>query len=168
MLFLALLALTTGAAWRRGDGYVLQTENPHMMVNTGIALRELPAMQRRFGHGPYVWARVGGRNYLIRDEAFLRQAAALWAPVDALRPEQDALSAEESRLDKRIDAIEDHPTRAGRGELPELRERFRDVERRMRDLDQRSEALEKVAEERLRDLVDDAIRDGRAREVGGR
>jgi hypothetical protein len=34
--------------------------------------------------------------------------------------------------------------------------------RRERELDERSEALEKVVQAKLRDLVDQAIRDGRA------
>lgn len=165
MLLLALLALTTGAAWRRGDAYLLQTEHSHMLINSGISLRHIPELQKRFGDGPYLWAHVDGREYLIRDEAFMREAQALWAPVDALRPEEKELNKEESRLDKRIDAIEDNRATAAPGELQELRDRYRVVERRLREVDQRSEALEKIAEAKLRDLIDEAIRDGRAKEL---
>ena len=35
----------------------------------------------------------------------------------------------------------------------------------MRDVDERSEALERVAEAKLRDLIDDAISEGRAKEL---
>jgi hypothetical protein len=128
-------------------------------------MRELPAQLRRFGDGPYLWVRLGSREWLIRDEALLREAVALWAPIDALRPEQDALGAEEARLDKRIDAIEDGKAKAEPGELARLRERETVVSRRQRELDERSEAMEKVVEAKLRDLIDAAIRDGRAKEL---
>jgi hypothetical protein len=39
------------------------------------------------------------------------------------------------------------------------------VSRRQRELDKRSEALEKVAEAKLRELIREAIRDGRAKEL---
>lgn len=165
ILLLALLALTAGAAWRHGDAYVLRAGKTNVTLLSGTSWSELPALQRRLGDGPYLWVRLGSRAWLIRDEALLRQAAELWAPIDALKPEQRELGDEESRLDKRIDAIEDGKARAEPGELARLRERYAVVSRRERELDERSEAREKVVEAKLRDLVDEAIRDGRAKEL---
>ncbi len=102
---------------------------------------------------------------LHADKALLRQAAALWAPIEAMEPEQRALGEEESRLHTRIDAIEDGKAKAAPGELARLRERNAVVSRRERELDERSEALEKVVEAKLRELVDEAIRDRRAKEL---
>src|ERR1043165_9302179 len=161
ILLLAVLALTTAAAWRRGDAYVLHVGKTDVtMTSSQVGIDSVVALQHRLGNGPYLWVRVSGREYLIGDEPFLRQAEALWAPVQALKPEQHELDDEERRLDKRIDAIEDGKATAEPGELAPLRERMRVVERRQRELDHRSEAMEKVIEAKLRDMVDEAIRDG--------
>jgi len=162
ILLLAVLALTTAAAWRRGDAYVLHVGKTDVtMTSSQVGIDSVVALQHRLGNAPYLWVRVSAREYLIRDETFLRQAEALWAPVQALKPEEHELDDEERRLDKRIDAIEDGKATAGPGELDELRARYRVVERRQRELDQRSDAMEKVIEAKLRDMVDVAIRDGR-------
>ncbi len=79
---------------------------------TSMSIRELPALLRRLGATPYLWVRLGSREWLIRDEALLRQAAAIWPPIEAMKPEQRELGAEEARLDKRIDAIEDGNAKA--------------------------------------------------------
>jgi hypothetical protein len=161
ILLLALLALTTGAAWKRGDAYMLHTSKTDVTM-TSMSVEELPPLHRRFGNGSYLWVRLDGREYIIRDEAVLRDATAYWAPVDALRPEQHAVEAEERRLDRRLDAIEDGKAKGEPGELERLRERYHTISARERELDKRSEALEKVAEAQLRELVERAIRSGRA------
>jgi hypothetical protein len=163
ILLLAALALTTGAAWHRGDAYVLHAGKTDItMTSSHVSIDDVVTLRHRLGEGPYLWVHLGAREYVIRDEAFLRDAVALWAPVEALKPEQHELDEEERRLDKRIDAIEDGKATAEPGELAPLRERMRVVERRQRELDHRSEAMEKVIEAKLRDMVDEAIRDGRA------
>jgi hypothetical protein len=163
ILLLAVLALTTAAAWRRGDAYVLHVGKTDVtMTSSHVSIENVVALRHRLGNEPYLWVRIGGREYLIRDDAFLREAAAMWVPVQALEPEQHQIGDEERRLDKRIDAIEDGKAKRAPGELEELRERYRVVERRQRELDQRSEAMEKVIEAKLRDMVDDAIRNGLA------
>ena len=166
ILLLLALVMTTAAAWRRGDAYILHSGKTNVTMMSNMSIEKLVVMQKRFGDSePYFWMRIDGRQYLIRDEAFLREARTLWAPIDALKPEQKELAAEERRLDHRIDAIEDGNAKADRGELEQLRERNRVVERRMREIDEREEALEKVIESKLRDLAEDAIRDGRAKEL---
>jgi len=83
IFLLALLALTTGAAWRRGDAYVLRAGKTDITM-TSTTMRELPALLRRFGDGPYLWVRLGSREWLIRDETVLREAVELWAPIASL------------------------------------------------------------------------------------
>ena len=166
ILLLALLALSTGASWRRGDAYMLHVGKTDVtMTSSTIDVNGLVAVRRRLGDGSYLWVRLDGREYVIRDEALLREATDLWAPVNALKPEEHELSAEERRLDKRIDAIEDRHATATRDELEDLRTRYRAVERRLRELDQRSEAMEKQIEAQLRDKIEEWIRDGRAKEL---
>jgi hypothetical protein len=72
------------------------------------------------------------------------------------------LNDEERRLDQRIDAIEDGEATGASGELEQLRARDKIVSRRQRELDEREEAMEKVVEARLRQVIEDAIRGGRA------
>jgi beta-lactamase regulating signal transducer with metallopeptidase domain len=152
-------------AWRRGDAYILRAGHSDVS-RSSTTVEELVRVRKRLDEeGPYLWFRTGSREYLIRDEEVLRQADLLWADIDALKPEQRAVSDEERELDHRIDAIEDRNVTASAGELEQLRERDRVVSRRERELDQREEALEKVAEAKLRDLVDDAIRSGVARRL---
>src|SRR5881392_640502 len=108
MFLLAVLALTTAAAWRRGEAYVLHVGKTDVtMTSSHVSIENVVALRHRLGDAPYLWVRIGGREYLIRDDVFLREAAAMWAPVQALEPEQHELGDEERRLDKRIDAIED-------------------------------------------------------------
>ena len=161
ILLLALLALTTGAAWKHGDAYVLHSGKTDVTM-TSMSIEDLPPLYRRLGNGSYLWVRIDGRQYLIRDEAVLHEATTIWAPVDALKPAQHEVDEEERRLDHRIDAIEDGKAKGEPGELQELRERYRTVSGRERELDRRSEALEKVAEAQLRELVERTIRQGRA------
>ena len=165
VLLLTVFVLATGGTWRRGDGYILHTGATNVTMSNR-AIREMMAIQRRLGDSDYLWARIEGHEYLIRDEALLRDADSLWAPLRAMRPEERALSREESELDHRIDAIEDHRTEeAEPGELRRLRDRYRIVDRRLREIERRNDEMEKVVEAKLRDLIDDAIRDGRAREL---
>jgi len=162
LLLLPILAFATGAAWRRGDAYVLNSGDTHVTMASG-SLSEIAALHERLGDSTYLWVRLSAREWIIRDESILREAVALWAPLQAMRPEQEALNDEEERLDARIDAIEDGKATAAPGELAALRERDDIVRRRERELDEREEAMEKVVEEKLRHVVDEAIRNGLAK-----
>lgn len=162
LLLFAILALGGAAAWERGDAYVLRAGRTDV-TRSSSSVRELVALRKRLAGVPaYLWVRLGPREYLIRDAAVLREAVALWAPIDALQPEQDAVGEEQRRLDRRIDAIEDQAAVPAAGELEALRGRNEVVSRRERELDDQEEALERVAEANLRALVDAAIRAGRA------
>ena len=167
-LFLPLLLLlATAAAWRPDDAYMLHVGKTDVikMDVTNRTVREVVALRRRFGDEPFLWTRLAGREYLIRDKALLQQAAELWSPIEAMKPEQHMLGDEIRELDHRIDAIEDHRATGKPGELQQLRERYETLSRRERELDRRTDEMEKVVEPKLRDLVDEAIRDGRAREL---
>jgi beta-lactamase regulating signal transducer with metallopeptidase domain len=150
-----------GKAWSRRDAYILHSGKTDV-VRTSSTIDEVVAARRRLGAGDYLWVRIGGNEYLIRDESVLEQAEELWAPIEAMKPEQREIAEEERRLDKRIDAIEDHDTTASSEELEQLRARDRAVSKRERELDEREEAMERVVEVKLRRLVDDAIRGGHA------
>ena len=164
IMLLAVLALTPAAAWRHGDAYVLHSGDTDVTM-TSASIDDLVALKRRLGDDSYLWVRLGSHEYLIRDENVLREAVHLWAPIEAMRPEQESLSEEEERLDARIDAIEDHEGDGAPGELEQLQARMDVVSRRQRELDDREEAMEKVVEGKLRDLIDETIRSGRAEKL---
>src|SRR5213082_3137975 len=94
ILLLALLTLTIGAAWRRGDAYMLHAGKTDVTMMGGMPVSELPALHRRLGDTSYLWVRLGTREWLIRDETLLREATALWAPIQALEREQHGLGVE--------------------------------------------------------------------------
>jgi len=161
ILLLAILVLGSAAAWSRSDAYILHSGDTDVTMASG-SLSDIVALHHRLGDTSYLWVRLGAREYLIRDESILGEAVALWAPIQAMRPEQEALNDEEERLDARIDAIEDGKATAAPGELAALRARDDIVRRRERELDEREEAMEKVVETKLRQVIDQAIRNGRA------
>lgn len=163
VLLLAIAAFATAATWNRGDAYILHAGKTDVSM-TNMSISELVARQH-LGNASYLWARIRSHEYLIEDEGVLRDAVALWAPIEALKPEQQSLSDEEERLDARIDAIEDHEATASDGELERLRVRNEVVSRRQHELDEQEEAMEKVVEARLRTMIEDAIRTGRAKKL---
>ena len=164
ILLLTIVAFGIAATWRHGDAYVLHSGKTDITM-TSVSMSELPALRCRLGNTSYLWVRLGTREYLIRDESVLREAVELWAPIEAMKPEQEALSEEEERLDKRIDAIEDHKATAASGELEQLRARNEIVSRRQREIEEREQAMEKVVEAQLRQIIDQAIQSGRAKKL---
>jgi hypothetical protein len=165
------------------DAYILSGPESRITFSTGAAIPQLRAMTARFG-GDFLWARRHGNEYVIRDAALMQRARSFFVPVSALAPAQEAVGREEAKLDReeeRLDAIADRvkdsedrnrsakddrsresALRETEAKLVEVREKQRDVSRRERELDQREEALEREAEQKLWQLVDDAIRSGAA------
>lgn len=167
LLALSLLFLSTSALAKTRDAYILSVgPGPGvMLLTTGISIEDAVSRRQHYGHD-FLWVRRNGHDYLIRDAGFLARADELFAPQRALEPEQQAVAKEERALDHEIDRLEDasdHHDRAVRDRLREYREKIRVVEARERELDDREEALEKVAEDALWRMVDDAIRSGLAK-----
>jgi DNA repair exonuclease SbcCD ATPase subunit len=177
----------TRAGRRARDAYVL-TRGEHGM-STNLSIEEFLALRKSFP-GEFLWARRGGKRFLIRDRAVLAEARALFDPLRTLDPEREALQArqrdlarEEAVLDREQQEIEraeealenDHGDNA-RATREDLRRRQDDLRPRMRrleskdweleaierSLEEREEALEKKAEEKLWQLIDATVARGLA------
>ena len=165
------------------DAYILSGPESRITFSTGAEIPQLRAMTARFG-GDFLWVRRHGNTHVIRDAALVQRARSFFVPVSALAPAQEAVGREEAKLDReeeRLEAIVDWASdsddrnrsakddrsrestlRETEAKLVEVRAKQREVSRRERELDQREEALEREAEQKLWQLVDDAIRSGAA------
>jgi hypothetical protein len=169
MLALALL-LAAGAAQADSRGaYVLCSSGSpgcRILISSQTSVRTIKAVRSRYGSASFLWVRIDGREYVIRDRAFLDRADVLFAPLHALEPEQAKVGQEEKALDREEERLEklagDDETRV-RDLLRELERKQRDVEAREKVLDDREEELERVAEDDLWRMVDEAIRGGVAK-----
>lgn len=178
MLLLLLLALPLHA----GDkfSYVYQRADDSATISRG-SLEEILRLKRRFT-GTYLWARVDGRAYLIRDAAALAEMRKAFAPLEALTPHQRALRVKMKPVEQRRDRLErelddlsdrdDELTDAEHARMRELEQALRALEPELRkyeaqerDLDEREEALERVFDQEVERIVRRAVRAGVAERV---
>ena len=157
--FVMLLALPSIASPR--EAYVLCTGATEKIFTT-MAIKPMVRLKKRYGC-EFLWAERDGRGWLIRDEEFLEKADALFAPLNALKPEQHAVEQEERELDREEERLDDREDRASRERLREIHAKQHDVAARERALDEREEELERVAERQLWSMIDTAIRKGVAK-----
>jgi hypothetical protein len=166
VMFAAALLFVAVASARTRDAYVMSVggEPTIAYFSNGPSSPQLRTMQARYGHD-FFWVRRDGREFVIHDAAFLAQAQALFAPMRALNPEVRAVAREEAALDREEDRLEDSEddSQAVRDRLREIHARQREVEARERELDRRQEEMERVAEAKLWQMVDEAVRSGLAK-----
>jgi hypothetical protein len=159
------LAAGVAQAESRGAYVLCSNGSPgcRILISSQTSVRTIKAVRSRYGSASFLWVRIDGREYVIRDRAFLDRADVLFAPVHALEPEQAKVSQEERALDHEEERLEklagDDETRV-RDRMREIERKLRDVEAREKRLDDREEELERVAENDLWRMVDDAIRSG--------
>ncbi len=141
------------------------------------SIADLEHVQKKLKTGPYLWVRLDGREFVIRDSAVLAELAKAFAPLDALDREQRALErkmepfeARAERLEEQVDEIgdsEEELSAEDERRLRDLEQRLREAERELRtfetderELDRREESVERVVEEAVRDIAARAIRQG--------
>jgi len=163
--FAVLLVLAAASAEAR-DSYVLHFSAGNSTTISG-SLEDFNAVKGTLS-GDYLWIRHDGRSYVITDRAKLAEAWDYFAPERELRPQQRGIERETRKLERESDALEDADrelTARERDRLDDLHAQERDLSRREQALDQREEELDRIAERKLWQLVDRAIRDGSARSV---
>ncbi|MDQ6802871.1 MAG: hypothetical protein M3041_18870 [Acidobacteriota bacterium] len=162
----ARFAEITDAAMHRGSrargSYVLAADTTRVTISQGMSIKNVKFLRDKY-NDRFLWVRTKDGTWLIDDPDYLARATAFFADELALGPEQRAVADEESQLDREEERLEDRHDSAAEKRLEEIRSRQREVSRREQALDQREEAIEKVAEEKLWALIDDAIRRGVAR-----
>ena len=168
---IALSVLLWGAAASpaHASSYVFVRSSNSLTSNVGI--ERSVAIKRQYGSN-FLWMRVDGRVYVIRDANTLDAIDALWEPVRALDPDYERVHArirpleeKERRLDHESDAISDDDNRSAADEarLRDLERELRVYEREEEELDRKEERLEREAERAMIPIVRDAIRKGIAR-----
>jgi hypothetical protein len=121
--------------------------------------------------GDYLWVRRGAKSYVITDRARLGEVWDYFAPQRLLQPEQREIEEQTAKIDMESDALEDAQdddrvlTLAERSGLEDLHAKKQELSRRERALDEREEELDRIAEKKLWQLVDRAIREGTARAI---
>src|SRR4051794_15304571 len=166
-LSLAVLFVLITAAAEARDSYVLHFGAGNSTTISG-SLEDFTAVKGTLT-GDYLWVRHDGRRYVITDRAKLAEAWDYFAPERALRPQRRAIERETRKLERESDAREDaaarEPPARGRARLDELHAQERELGRREQALDEREEELDRIAERKLWQMVDRAIREGSARIV---
>lgn len=166
----------TSYVHRRGDRTTMMT------ISGGIP--DLNALTRRYG-SEYVWARQEGREYIITDAAVLAEVRAAFAKLDEveapmrgleerMKPHEREMEKIESRLDALADQLDDEDLsdsardaieekmQAVEKERQAVEDRMEVVEREMETLSDRIERHAEAAEAQLEQLVNRAVRSGKA------
>lgn len=166
-LTFALILVATIANASGRDSYVLHFGgNRSTMTTMSGSLEDFMAIRGTLD-GDYLWVRRGGKAYVITDRARLAEVWDYFAPQRRLSPQQKEVADETRKLEQESDALEDAQddrelTSAESARLDDLHAKERELGRREKALDDREEELERIAEKKLWDLVDRAIRSGEA------
>ena len=166
----------------RADAYVLSIGDH--TTSTNISIEEYSRVREKQS-GDLLWFRRAGKVYRIEDHAVLERASALFAPLRALEPEQEALrrkaealaekeralDREEEVLDRQVERMDggdvddadtedaapspDADREEFQGELDELRHQQEELQDRQREIEAGSRDLESV--ERSLDAREEAI-----------
>jgi len=173
VLLLAALSASAGERF----WYVYSRGEPHGTISKG-SLDDILALKKRFT-GTYLWVRVDGRDYIIRDAGVLAEIERLGKPMRALEAEFRELHRKmkpherrEDKLEGEIDAITDNDddekmTGAMRDRLRDLENQLRDVERELQQyereeakLERRESEVERVFDAEVERIAGRAIRNG--------
>lgn len=187
---LAALALAAAAplaaAARPHNSYVIFAEGKQWMTMNGSTGDARLARAARSGLEPLLFVRYGGRAYVIRDAATLRQAEAILAPSmevgrrqgelgarqGALGARQGALGAQQARLGaQQINASAAQSEALGRaqGDLGrqqgELGQQQKALGRQQEALGREQERVSGEADVKLGALIEDSVKRGVAKRI---
>jgi len=159
-------AIRRGTAHRRGS-YVLAVDETRTTISAGTTVKNVLSLRDRY-RGRFLWVRTGDQTWLIDDPDWLDRASAFFAEDMALAPELRLVAREERELDReaeRLQKLRDAHDASSEAGLEQVRRREAEVGRRQAELEDRQEALERVAEAKLWELIDEAIRRAVARRL---
>jgi DNA repair exonuclease SbcCD ATPase subunit len=179
LLFILCTVVIAGAKDRFAYSYHRGREGTVTMMHG--SLDEWLRLKDRLGSGRYLWARLDGREYVIRDEDTLDALDEQFKPHRALYREIEKLNAQMEPIERRIDRLEDEYDRLSNaqddGELtPDQKARLRELYRllkqaelelrvfedRERELERREEEVDRHIDAAVRAAVEKAVRTGKA------
>jgi hypothetical protein len=182
-LLLLAAALTLSARSGSGVSYMFR-RGDSQIISGNLPLNGLGALAKRY-QGDFLWTRVDGKEYIIRDAATLDAARGAFVEVDAFHARYHAISEKmrpveqrHRKLERQIDELgdtlsdDDDLTSAQRAEmeakLAKLEAEIKPIEAELRrleaqeeKLDQQTEVLEEAAERKLEEIIRDAVSRGR-------
>lgn len=130
----------------------------------------------RRGQEAMLFFRLDGRAYVVRDSAVLRRAGEIFEPQRRLGSQQAVLGARQAELGREqanLGAQRARQVRPNSSQAGEIDRRQSELGRRQDQLGQQQDALGqqqdaagRVAQQRLRALIADAMRQGLAQPVG--
>jgi len=175
----ALLALFLAVAAGAEDRftYIYRPDVHARALHLRGSIADLEHVQEKLRTGPYLWVRLDGREFVIRDSAVLAEVAKAFAPLDALNREQRALErkvepfeARAERLEEQVDRLSDSEEELSaederrlrdlEQQLREARHELQPFEKDVRELERREVSVERVVEEAVRGIAARAIRQG--------
>ena len=174
-LLVLFVAMAAGAEDR--FTYIYRPDVDARALHLRGTIAALEHVQEKLKTGPYLWVRLDGREFVIRDSAVLAELAKAFAPLDALDQEQRALDrrmkpfeARAERLEEQIDRLTDSEEELAAEDerrLRDLEKQLREAEHELRtfekderELERREVSVERVVEEAVRGIAARAIRQG--------
>lgn len=181
LILILLLALSVSAEQRFSYVYTKDSAGNWTIARGNVD--DIVRLKKRY-NGAYVWARVDGREYLIRDAATLDEVRRAAGPLQELEPQQRSiarrikpLERQQEKLEDELDELTDRDdderlTAAEHARIRDLRSQIRELERQLRPLEQeerqidrREEELDRVFDDEIERIVKRAIRLGTAERV---
>lgn len=170
------------SAGDRGMSYIYKRGEGLYTRISGSAIDRIGAVAKKYGN-EFVWVRVGGRNYVIRDAATLAEVRNAFREVEAMEPSlheaekrmkpfEKQMEDVEERLDSLGDRLDDdslsdsardaieQKMHAAEKDMHAIEKQMEGVERELERIEKESEKREAVAEDRFEAIVERAIERG--------
>ena len=188
LALLLLLATSVASASSTGMAYLYKHGGHSAISTNGLPIESVVHMAERWD-GDFIWARVDGQAYVIRDRGVLAEAARAYAVVDAgspaereaerrLRPLEKRVDELDEQIDQLSDSLDDESmSKAERDRIEtkmrelereqrEAEEAMRPVEREQERLEREQDRLSDEADAELARIVRRAIANGLAERLG--
>ena len=165
--------------------YIFKRGDRAYIVTGNAIIHNIGKMTSRF-EGDYLWARLDGDEYLIRDNAVMDEARKAFLQLEANQAEYHVIEAKMRPVENRYDELEEaHDKLSDRlgddddltaserrtieTRLRELEQKMKPLEAQLRELereeekfDDKQEVLEEAAEKKLEEIIRRAIARGAA------
>jgi chromosome segregation ATPase len=185
VLAILVTAAAAGVVFAGGDdrmSYIYhRADDSHTHVS-GAAIDRIGPIVKKYGR-EFVWLRLDGRSYVIRDAATLgeirnafRELDAMHAPMETIenrmKPFEEKMEAIEQRIDALSDQLDDEDLsdsmrdaidrkmQTAEDEMHDIERQMQGIEREMEKLEKETERLEKIADAKFEEIVQRAVRTG--------
>lgn len=188
-LVLVVSAVMAGVSAAGGNrmSYIYKRGDSSYTRISGSAMDRIGAVSRKYG-SEFVWVRVDGRSYVIRDSATLAAVRNAFREVEAmepslrdvekrLKPFERQMEGVEERMDALSDQLDDEALSDSErdaierkmhdveNDMRQVERQMEGIEREMERLENESEKREAVAEDRFEEIVERAVERGTAERV---